>query len=304
MASQYLHTSIHAKEVTVRKALYEYIELNRNVFSPSTIRGYDTLYRTAYEPILDTCITKLDKLTLQGWISEYGACRRAKTVRNAHALLSAACKLHNYTLPEVNLPAKQKVKYNVPSDKEVQQIIAYFKSIDRPDMALATMLGAYGQMRRGEVIALTSEDFVGNICHISKDIVQNDKKEWVEKPPKTLTSDRYITLPDFVIAELPKKKGKLFDLTPEQLTNTFNQALRRKLKMPYNFHSLRHYGTSTIIANSKALGIDMLFVQHRGGWKNQETMMNVYNNVMQDYFTESDKKVIGLFDKFNNDFSE
>lgn len=69
--------------------------------------------------------------------------------------------------------------------------------------------------------------------------------------------------------------------------------------MPYNFHSLRHYGTSTIIANSKKLGLDMLYVQKRGGWKRQETMMNVYRNVMPEYFAKSDEKVIGLFNSFN-----
>lgn len=299
LASEYLHSGNYMREITVAKAIRQYIELNRNNLSPSTVRGYDTLYRTAYEPILAVPINRLDKIMLQRWIAVYGASRSPKTVRNAFALLNSACKLQNCELPEVKLPKKKEIEYKIPTDMEVQEIISYFRSCGKQEMVVAIMLGAYGQMRRGEIAALTSNDIRGNVCHISKDIVKNEKKEWVVKPPKTESSNRYITLPDFVIAELPNKEGNLFTMTPEKISNCFNQTLRRKLNMPYNFHSLRHYGTSTIIANSKKLGLDMLYVQKRGGWKRQETMMNVYRNVMPEYFAKSDEKVIGLFNSFN-----
>ncbi|MGN0131496.1 MAG: hypothetical protein ACI4AA_03545 [Lachnospiraceae bacterium] len=75
-------------------------------------------------------------------------------------------------------------------------------------MTIDVCLAAYGTLRRSEICALTSNDidYKNNVIHIHSALVMNDKKEFVEKTTKTLSSDRCIDMhaigvPDVYIME-------------------------------------------------------------------------------------------------------
>ena len=75
---------------------------------------------------------------------------------------------------------------------------------------------------------------------------------------------------------LKKKKGRIVELTPDQVTEQFC-VLRDKLKMKkFRFHDLRHYYVSV----NHALGVPDQYIMRMGGWSTDRTMKAVYRNIL------------------------
>ena len=81
---------------------------------------------------------------------------------------------------------------------------------------------------------------IDNIITVNKSMVEGPDCVWSIKQPKTYGSYRTLELPDFVIAKLREKKGKIFESTSDQISNSFKKAIL-KAKLPhFRFHDLRH----------------------------------------------------------------
>lgn len=291
LASECVHSGMYDKNTKVQKAIYQYIQYHTSTYSPNTIRTYTNMLKTAYNDILNIPITNLDNVNLSAWVNNYSKGRNPKSVKNAFSLLRAACKMQGVVIPSVRMPQEIQVEYNLPTDAEVIQIIDHFRQRGDQEMVVAIMLGAYGLMRRGEICALKRKDFKNNTCHISKTMSLNENREWVVKVPKNVSSDRYIELPPFVMAEIPQK-DPIFVSSPDAIDHRFTKACKR-LGMDYHFHLLRHYGTSVLAANN----VPDVLLQRMGGWSSDKVLKNVYRNVMPEYMKEAQKLAIEVFEK-------
>ena len=283
-----------SSNMTLREAYSRYIAAKEKVLSPGTVREYKRSAERDLQSIMDLKINLLTQEKIQMAITLESVGHSPKTVRNIHGLLVAVLKMFR---PEfvvrTALPQKKPVNLYIPDDKDITKLINYIKGTD---MEIPVLLAAFGPMRRGEICALTSDDVKGNIVHVNKALVQNDKKEWVIKPPKTFSSYRQIEYPDFVIERLSGISGKITNLTPSVITKQFSKILKEAEISHFRFHDLRHYAVSIL----HAMNIPDKYIMARGGWQTNHTMNNVYNHTLKNIQNEFNNKISEHFTDIYN----
>lgn len=256
---------------TFHTKLEHYIQSKEAILSPATIRGYKNIQKQIEKnyQYLDTK-TDIDKDVMQKFVNDVSKKHSPKTVRNYYGLVTATLEREF----DVKLPQKTQMDRNIPTIEEMRLILSLTKDTE---LYIPVLLGSQCMMRRGEIAALTMKDIKGNIIHISKDMVYNSEHEWITKPPKTTSSDRYIVAPDFVI-EAIKEKGYITKMNPHVISLNWNRFIKKNNLPPFRFHDLRHFGASYM--HSK--GIGDAYIQKQGGWKTDTVLKSVYRHVLSD----------------------
>lgn len=93
-AYELLQEKMHhkVKDIVFEDAYKEYIKVKENVLSPSTIRGYNTIYRNIDKWFLRMDIGDIEDYHLQKLISEYALEHSPKTTRNLYGLVRAVIR--------------------------------------------------------------------------------------------------------------------------------------------------------------------------------------------------------------------
>lgn len=277
-------------DYTLQEAMEKYISSKENVLSTTTLRGYKTLLKNAYPNLLPVRIRKLTAPDIQEWANEYSLSHSPKSVSNAHGFISAVLSVYEPSLRlNTKLPEKKNTELYVPSDKDIEKLL---KHIEGTEMEKAVLLAAFGTLRRGEICALTDKDIHGDTIIINKSMVRSDKGGMVTKTPKTLSSNRVVEYPHFVIEKFNGIHGKLVDMHPEDISKKFGKILEEAGLPHFRFHDLRHYSASIM----HAIGIPDQYIMARGGWKTDTVLKSVYRNVIND----EQKK---FTDKINSHFT-
>lgn len=273
-------------------AVATYIDERAETLSPATVRGYRSIEKTlrARHPALCqkrvVAVTDRDVQMIIKGMSK-------KTAKNYVGLIQPALgRRFNVTLPR----GRQK-EIAVPTDLEVLGLLEIFRGTE---VEIPIMLGAYGGLRRGEICALTLQDFDGDYVIIDKDMVMDEHGGWVVKDPKTETSNREVLLPPSV-TEAVRRKGYVTRLSPHQLSNAFQKKqIWLGIDPPYCFHSLRHYSASYLHAQ----GIPDAYIMARGGWATPAVMQRVYRHAMRDKMRGMEERAVGSFQfPFQDDVS-
>ena len=106
-----------------------YVESKRNVLSPTTIRGYNTLIRNAYTDILNIKTKKITQQIIQEWVNKYSIGHAPKTVSNAHGFLSSVLGVYEPSIVlRTTLPEAKDPDLYTPSDKEIERLLNLSKS--------------------------------------------------------------------------------------------------------------------------------------------------------------------------------
>lgn len=262
--------------LTVREAVKQYIDLKQAVLSPTTYKEYRCVERLYFSKIGDVLLKDLTNPMIQAWVSSLSTQKAPKTVKNIYGLLTAVLDMF---MPEfrvrINLPKPKKAQLHVPSDTEIKELL---NCLENEDLKLAVLLAAFGTLRRGEICALTSDDIHGNTVSVNKSMAKTIDGTWVIKQPKTYSSYRNVEYPDFIIDMVNKKKGRIVNLNPDQITNRFCKAIRKTDLPHFRFHDLRHYAASIM----HALGIPDVYIMQRGGWSSDATLKSIYRNVIDE----------------------
>lgn len=267
--------------ITAADAVDKYIEMKRAVLSPATVRGYTFIYETHIkeQPIGRIYVEDLTNTNVQIWISTLAASCSPKTVRNIFMLFKASVLMFDPDLRlHITLPPKVKSDHHCPSDADIRCLIDKIREKHGSDseLEIAVLLAAFGTLRRGEICALTSDDFSGCTIHVCKGMVQDEFGSWDEKAPKTYESDRTVELPGFVIDKLKGKQGRIVNCTPDAITRRFKDVLAETDLEYFRFHDLRHYSASIM----HAIGVPDQYIMARGGWASDNVMKSVYRNVI------------------------
>ena len=181
-----------ADDLTVREAIERYIEANKTVLSPATIKGYQSDFNNL-SPLYNYRIRKLSSADIQFYISSVSGKISLKTIKNRYGLLKAALAFSGIERNfKIHFPPAAKKQTEAPTNEE---IIAIYKE-SSPTLQLIIELAAFHGMRRGEIAALKYGDLKKNELHVHSDIVKGPDG-WVHKEvPKTSDSDRFILLSD------------------------------------------------------------------------------------------------------------
>lgn len=271
-------------DITLRKAIDEYIDTCRAARrSPSTIRGYLSIRDTAFGSLGDKRIRSITKRDLQMLINRWASDgNSAKTIANKFGLLASALSHADRPINTNSLtfPERERKEMTIPEDEDIQRALFYLRAND-PDMYIAVVLASTLGLRRGEICALTIDDFdfSTDTVIIKKSKVMDENKNWVVKSPKTKSGYRRLRLPTLVKSAVQNhttKDGFLIHFSPNALTERYHK-IGVNLCIPGRFHDLRHYKASVMAA----LDVPTKYAQEIMGHATPDMLNRVYQHTMR-----------------------
>ena len=157
--------------------------------------------------------------------------------------------------------------------------------MDKQDSYTAFTTLFWTGMRIGELLALTPSDinFEEKTISISKSY-QRIKRKDVITPPKTPKSNRIITVPDFLLADIKdymnsiyglKDTDRLFPLTKSFIEHEMQRGIKNSGVKRIRAHDIRHSHCALVFE----LGIAPLEVADRLGHERVETTLNIYAHI-------------------------
>ena len=157
--------------------------------------------------------------------------------------------------------------------------------MDKQDSYTAFTTLFWTGMRIGELLALTPGDinFEEKTISISKSY-QRIKRKDVITPPKTPKSNRIITVPDFLLADIKdymnsiyglKDTDRLFPLTKSFIEHEMQRGIKNSGVKRIRVHDIRHSHCALLFE----MGIAPLEVADRLGHERVETTLNIYAHI-------------------------
>lgn len=139
--------------------------------------------------------------------------------------------------------------------------------------------------RVGELLALTESDIdlEGGTVSISKTYFRRNKTDYIIAP-KTESSNRKITIPQFLQKEIKQFLDRQYELMPEErIFPITDRAIQKKMKQkteqamlkPIRVHDLRHSHIALLIEK----GMQPLVIAQRVGHDSVNTTMNIYGHL-------------------------
>ena len=291
-ASERRLTPTDAPRLKLGVLVDKYISIKENVLSPSTIKGYKQIRQTYLPDLMDMQADHITSDVLQAAVNVLSLDHSPKTVRNVIGLVISTLKVYApKTTLNVSLPQRKRPTYNVPTTEDVFRLIESANG----HLKTAILLAAFCGLRRSEIVALDSSDLRGNVLHIQRAAVFNEDNEIVVKSPKTYQSDRFVTVPDIVLAHIADISGPICPMKLYSLTRHFI-ALRDRLGLSCRFHDLRHYYASVL----HAIGVPDQYIMEQGGWKSDFMLKAVYRNTLDDMRVQNNARINSFFSKSAN----
>lgn len=272
------------RDVSVLDAVNSYIKAKEGVLSPCSVRAYTSYKKHHLDDIGLMSVSRIDQRKLQSWVSGLSRELKPKTVKEIVALVSSAYNMATGQRLSLTTPNQTPMTQHTPSDDEVKELL---DSVSE-DLRICILLSAFCSLRRGEICALTRDDFSDGFVTVNKSMVRDVTGDWIIKEPKTPGSVRTVPVPDKLMAMIEKRQGKIVPFVPDQLTKKFRKAVNER----FRFHDLRHYYAST----AHYLGVPDAYIMANGGWATDSVMKRVYREALQDKRKEENDKITRHFD--------
>ena len=299
MATDYLFNKREREKkgsLTFREAMERYNSLKESILSPYSITSYITIKKCLEKDHSDFCDKYIQDITqedIQLIVNSMSKKLSPKTVRSRHGYISAVLTENGYDKSiNTQLPQKKRPNNHIPTEEEVLQTL---KAAKGTELEVPIMMAAFGMMRRGEIYALSLDDFNGNTVHIHQNKVRAHDGSFHLKAPKTFSGDRFVELPPFVVKTI-RKKGYVTNYLPDTITKNFEILLARNNITHYRFHDLRHFSASV-----RHTLVPDVYTMQAGGWASEAVLQGVYRHAMSDKEKEMSDKVNDYFsDKFKS----
>lgn len=307
MAREYLMEREHAAKPenrTLGEAADIFLEAHA-FLSPSTVRGYKSIRRNAFQSIINVPLGKITKELYQEALNAYAKGeakeRSPKTVLSAHAFFKKVLNENDiHVADHATLPQRIKKEIQIPTTEEVK---AFLDEIREPHkrLYLYCLFSICLGLRKSETIALqwSDIDLEKKTVTINKAKVRDEYNIFVEKTTKTFSGTRTLHLPPILIAALEteeNREGDIFKSSPQAMESLY-QRQRSRLDFPYNFHALRHYYASVMLVS----GMPNKYAQERMGHATQDMLVRVYQHV---FTSEQERYNTLLDDFFDQNFQE
>lgn len=264
------------KAITLETAIDNYINSRRNVLSPSTLAGYNTVKKNRFKSVMHKSISEVSDW--QQIINEEALECSPKTIKNAWGLISPALKSAGLTLPRITLPqaAPKEPVYLNP-----EQIKIFVAALKGAPVEIAALLGLHS-LRRSEIAALdwSNVDLKKRTIKVAGSVVPGENWTLVEKPTnKNRSSTRTIPI---MIPELYDALNAVEDKTGKVVTCYISTVYDRVNKVcednglpKLGVHGLRHSFASLAyhVRMSEQAAMQI------GGWSDYATMRKIYTHL-------------------------
>lgn len=286
-----------AENLTFKTASDQYID-DKNLLSPSTIRGYRIMQRNAFSLLLDKKLGKLETGDLiQKQMNENGKKYSAKSLKNQYGFITAVMSHFKISVDSVTLKPPEDHILPVPTKRDALKIMDLLQTA--PDIECQALLALTCSLRQSEIAALSTNRVSGNQLIVRGACVPDENNKLVYKETnKSKKGTRNETMPDYLTERLAERckqvgEGPLFTLKPGQVLYRFKKLLRANGMPPYTIHSLRH----CFAAIMHARGVPDKYIMEMGGWSSEYVMKKVYAYTFEDETRKAQKKANRYFDK-------
>lgn len=296
-----LQARLEPLSITLRQACDQYINARRNVRSPTTIQGYETLCATAYQDIMGTRLTDLTPrrlaLSVQREAARVGRTGKKispKSLHNSWGFIASVLNENGMDPPAVPLPEIKRKIIRLPDPGAV------IRALIGSDCELPCLLAAWLSLSMSEIRGLTkSKSLMDGRLYVVETVVRvkGDAKgrqaDVRKEGGKEVERTRAFDLPPYLLQLIDQVEGDVIvPLTPRQIYGRFDRLLRAKGLPHMSFHQLRHLNASTMAM----LGIQKEIAQERGGWKTPHTMEQVYTHTFDAQRKAADQKIDAYFE--------
>lgn len=264
--------------ITLEKAIDQYISSRSNTLSPSTIRGYDIIRRTRFKAYMKVNLSQLNEIYCQKMINAEAIECSPKTLKNAWRFISACIfevtrERINVTLPQAAPPEFKFLDYT--------QIEKFVDAIRGRPVEIPALL-ALSSMRRSEIIALDWKNVdlgAGKIVVKGAAVFNKDQKLVQKTTNKNQSSTRIIPImmPQLMDAlnAIKVKSGAVVTQHPNTLLEQINSACDAAGVPRVGVHGLRHSFASL----AYHLNVPEKIAMEIGGWSNDATMSKIYTHI-------------------------
>lgn len=277
------------QEKTVGECIDEYISNKENILSPTTIDGYKRSKKNNLDELCTVPLSKLSEIEIQKHFNKLALTKSAKTVRNAHGLLSAVLNVY---APDIRLrttlPKVQKKIKHLPDVEDVLRVIK------GSEIELPCLLAMWQGLRMSEIRGAKKSDIKDGVLIIHSTVVTVNGEHITKNQTKTIESTRQMALPKYIqglIALLPDDQDNLTLLSGHSIYKHFVKLLKDNNIEHMTFHDLRHMNASIMLA----LGVPDKYAMERGGWSSPNIMKSVYQHTFTEERKLVDKKIDDYF---------
>lgn len=287
-------------EETVGDAIERYVREQGGLLSPSTVRGYETIRRSAFPELMERRLCDLTTEAVRLAVASEtrrtgrnGQTLTGKTIRNEYGLLAAVLRAYapSLDLSGVRLPQKTITRHDLSTPEQI------FGAVKGSDIELPVMLAMWLSFTASEIHGLTRSSISadGSQITVREVVVDGPDGATVKKSGKTQKRQRTLPLPPYIrslIEALPPDQDRLVTLPQHSIRYRFEKALASAGLPPMTFHDLRHVNASAMAM----LRIPDAYAQERGGWSSDRIMKSVYTQTFRDARAEADAAVDAFFE--------
>lgn len=272
------NAAVSTNSDTLQETILKYIDIKRNVLSPTTLRSYYSTIKSLNKYAKHLLTLSIDNITnnvLQKFICDYSIGHRPKTCKNILSTITTPLKFFDNSRHfNIKTPMAYKYKFYIPTASDIDTLKKYYKGTDYETIFLLSLYG----LRQSEIQALSINDFnpTTNELTINKAKVLDPNNHLVIKTTKTIDSNRTIILNDY-LASLIKNQNYITKKSYVQFACSFNRVLKKLNIQHFSLHKLRHYFASEL----HRLNIPSKYIQQLGGWSSDHILKKVYTHTIE-----------------------
>ena len=255
---------------SLKDFLRAYIDASAPALSPSTIGGYESIYKNRYQSFMNEDIHTLDWQAMVNKDIEEVA---PKTVHNDWGLITAAFGASKLPPPNVKLP---RVVSKERDFFDYEQILRFLDAVKGRKCELICLLALHS-LRMSEILALEQSSIVDGTIRIRGALVRDKDYKYIYKEANKTDKSR---------RDVPVMIPRLTDLWPEEdaplnfqkhsAANSMLADVCEKAGLPIlTMHELRHSFASLAFH----LKWDVMTTASVGGWNDINTVQNIYTHL-------------------------
>lgn len=285
---------------TFEQAYTEYVSNTDNIFSPSTILGYNRIKKNHLQ---DICSMKMEDITqdvIQSKVNKLAKTKSPKTVENIYGLITA---VYYTVFPsrklQVKLPQEEKKEIKIPNEQEIQKIT---ESCRGTRYELPILLAMYLGLRASEICGLKWSAYDGEKIYIDRAVVAGADGP-VEKVTKSTSGKRVLYVPQRVkeiIDETPRINDHIVQMSGQAMYKGFSRLCEKNGIQHYRFHDLRHVFASVSIS----AGVPTEYIIKDLGHKGDRMLRAVYGHIMEAQRKENSKRREAYYEELRTNYAQ
>ena len=261
-------------DLSFRSAAEEYMQIKKNVLSPTTITNYGSILRNLSDAFTTRKIDQITAVDVQREINNYSINHSPKTVKNASGLITVVLSMY---APDLSLKTKlpQNIPHEeyIPSKEDIEKVLEYASG---SDYELCLKLACFG-FRKGELLAITASDVKNDCVVIDKSLAVTEDGTYKTKTTKTESGVRTVCIGK-ELADAIKKKGCVYSGFPGNVLRFLHRAQDAVGVPRFKLHAFRHY----YVSMCHAMGIPDVYIIKSIGHRSDTTLKRVYRHEIEE----------------------